>query len=127
MSGFLLEWLKLMCRELLPWQQRAANLAMLVSSVGECMATRYTAPSVGLWRTGASAFNAIVAAGLPAVNIACVNEEQPPGPEVWDALAIAFEGCGPIPCPANPCALQPLMQILLAVTLTSVPGSLHGS
>ena len=81
----------LCCRELVPWQQRAGNLAALVSGLGECMAARYTHFSEQLWRVAIPAFNAIVELGLPAVNISYVNDEEPPGPQVWEALAHAFE------------------------------------
>ena len=79
------------CREQVPWQQRAANMAALVTGVGECMATRFTVFGENLWRVAVAAFNAIVAIGLPAVNIACVNDDRPPEPKVWTALAQAFE------------------------------------
>ena len=38
------------------------------------MALRYTAYAQDLWRVAAGAFNAVIAAGLPAVNIAFVNQ-----------------------------------------------------
>lgn len=79
------------CRDLVPWQQRAGNLAVLVRGVGYCMATRYTNFQEQLWRVAVHTFNAIVELGLPAVNISYVNDEEPPGPQVWAALAQAFE------------------------------------
>lgn len=75
----------------MPWQQRASNLAMLVTGIGECMATRFTAFRENLWRVAVPVFNAIVSAGLPAVNIAYLNDDNPPGEEVWTALAQTFE------------------------------------
>ena len=62
------------------------------------MATRYTVFGENLWRVAVSAFNAVVETGLPAVNISYVNNDQPPGPEVWTALANTFEWCGPLSC-----------------------------
>jgi len=80
-----------------PWQQRAANMAALVLGLGECMATRYTVFGENLWRVAVAAFNAVVETGLPAVNISYVNDDQPPGPEVWTALAHTFEWSPPPP------------------------------
>ena len=80
------------CRDQAPWQQRAGNLASLVAGIGECAASRYTNFSENLWRVAVTTFNAVVELGLPAVNISYVNDEQPPGPAVWQALAHAFEG-----------------------------------
>ena len=94
LSAWMWRWLRVggpACREQVPWQQRAANMAALVTGVGECMATRFTVFGENLWRVAVVAFNAIVAIGLPAVNIACVNDDQPPEPKVWTALAQAFE------------------------------------
>ena len=51
--------------------------AAVVSSLGACMAVRYTAYAQNLWRVAANAFNSVVAAGLPAVNIACVQQVRP--------------------------------------------------
>jgi hypothetical protein len=66
-------------------------MAALVAGLGECMATRYTVFGQNLWRVAVSSFNAVVETGLPAVNISYVNDDQPPGPEVWTALAHTFE------------------------------------
>ena len=77
-------------RDQAPWQARAATFAGVVSSLGECMAVRYSLPASSLWRTAAGAFNVVVAAGLPAVNIAYVNRETPAPQHVWPALAEAF-------------------------------------
>lgn len=82
----------LICRDQVPWQQRAGNLAALVAGIGECMASRYTNLAEQVWRVAVPSFNAIVELGLPAVNISYVNDEEPPGPDVWRALTHAFEG-----------------------------------
>lgn len=62
------------CRDHAPWQAKATTFAAVVSSLAQCMAMRYTAYTQNLWRVAAAAFNAVVAAGLPAVNIAYVNQ-----------------------------------------------------
>ncbi len=54
------------------------------------MAVRYSLPASNLWRTAAVAFNAVVAAGLPAVNIAYVNRDTPAPQDAWSALTDAF-------------------------------------
>ena len=51
---------------------------------------RHSLPGCNLWRAAAAAFNAVVAAGLPAVNIAYVNRETPAPQDAWPALAEAF-------------------------------------
>lgn len=79
------------CREEVPWQQRAANLSMCLNGIAECMATRYSYFSEHLWRSAVSAFITVVTVGVPAVNIAYVNNEQPPDSQVWSALSKAFE------------------------------------
>ena len=75
----------------MPWQERASCLAVIADGLGRCMASRYTAYSQDLWRVAAAAFNTIVVAGLPAVNIVYANGDVPPPPETWAALAHAFE------------------------------------
>lgn len=54
------------------------------------MAVRHSLPASNLWRTAAVAFNTVVAAGLPAVNIAYVNRETPAPQDAWSALTDAF-------------------------------------
>lgn len=44
-----------------------------------------------LWRQSAVAFSAVVKAGLPAVNIVFVNQQQAPADDTWQVLASAFE------------------------------------
>lgn len=39
------------CRDQAPWQARAATFAAVVDTLGQCMATRYTAFAQDLWRT----------------------------------------------------------------------------
>lgn len=79
------------CRDQAPWQARAATFAAAVRALGDCMATRHSAAARGLWRAAAAAFNAVVAAGLPAVNIAYVNRGDRELPhEAWPALTCAF-------------------------------------
>lgn len=53
------------------------------------MATRHVLPQDDLWRTAAAAFNAVVVAGLPAINIAHVSGQPIGG--AWEALATALE------------------------------------
>ena len=77
-------------RDQAPWQARAATFAAAVTSLGECMGTRHSAAAGNLWRAAAVAFNAVVAAGLPAVNIAYVNKEVEAPQDAWPALAQAF-------------------------------------
>lgn len=55
------------------------------------MASRYTNVTEQVWRVAVVSFNAVVELGLPAVNISYVNDEEPPGPDAWLALAHAFE------------------------------------
>ena len=54
------------------------------------MAVRHALAASNLWRVSAAAFNAVVAAGLPAVNIAYVNRETPAPHDAWPALTEAF-------------------------------------
>ena len=51
---------------------------------------RHSHTASNLWRAAAVAFNAVVAAGLPAVNIAHVNKEVEAPQDAWPALAQAF-------------------------------------
>ena len=51
---------------------------------------RHSHAAGNLWRAAAVAFNAVVAAGLPAVNIAYVNKEVEAPQAAWPALAQAF-------------------------------------
>ena len=87
MSG---DWVLHGCRDQAPWQARAVTFAGVVASLGECMAVRRSLPASSLWRTAAGAFNAVVAAGLPAVNIAYVNRETLAPQDAWPALTEAF-------------------------------------
>lgn len=68
---------------------RAALFPVVAGALAECMTCRPTASPTSppiergsaedqLWRLAAVAFNAVVAAGLPAVNIAYVNHQSPP-------------------------------------------------
>lgn len=77
-------------RDQAPWQARAATFAAVVSSLGECMAVRHCLPACNLWRMAAAAFNTVVAAGLPAVNMSYVYRETPAPQDAWPALAEAF-------------------------------------
>ena len=77
-------------RDQAPWQARAATFASAVTSLGECMGMRYNHAAGDLWRAAAVAFNAVVAAGLPAVNIAYVNKEVEAPQDALPALAQAF-------------------------------------
>lgn len=70
-------------------QIRSAVFAPLVDVLGRCMATRHVLPQDDLWRTAAAAFNAVVVAGLPAINIAHVSGQPIGG--AWEALATALE------------------------------------
>ena len=70
-------------------QIRAAVFVQLVDMVGRCMATRHVVPRQNLWRTAAAAFNAVVVAGLPAVNMAHVDGLSTD--QAWDTLATALE------------------------------------
>lgn len=54
------------------------------------MVTRFSCPSENLWRAAAEAFNCVVAAGLPAVNIAYINAEEDPPEQAWPSLAATF-------------------------------------
>ena len=74
----------------MPWQQRAANLGVCLNGMAECTVTRYTNFSENLWRVAVSALNAVISIGLPAVNIAYVNHDIPPDPQVWTALSSAL-------------------------------------
>ena len=51
---------------------------------------RHSDAASNLWRAAAVAFNAVIAAGLPAVNIAYVNKEVEAPQDAWPALAQAF-------------------------------------
>ena len=51
---------------------------------------RHCDAASNLWRAAAVAFNAVIAAGLPAVNIAYVNKEVEAPQDAWPALAQAF-------------------------------------
>ena len=62
----------------------------LVTVLGKCMATRYTAYSEGLWRAAAAVFNSVVSCGLPAVNMSYSNQDEPPT-AAWHCLAEVFE------------------------------------
>ncbi|KAK9868608.1 hypothetical protein WJX84_001848 [Apatococcus fuscideae] len=77
-------------RDHAPWQAKATTFAAVISSLGQCMALRYTAYAQDLWRVAAGAFNAVIAAGLPAVNIAFVNQETSMPEEAWPSLAEAY-------------------------------------
>ena len=79
-------------RDQAPWEARAATFPAVVRALGQCMGLRFTAIDSNLWRVAVRAFTAVVSAGLPAVNIAAVNGEEPPPPDCWSALAEAFEG-----------------------------------
>ena len=63
----------------------------LVTILGKCMATRYTAYGEGLWRAAAAVFNSIVNCGLPAVNIAYNDQEGDPPKAAWACLAEVFD------------------------------------
>lgn len=62
----------------------------MVAGLGSCMVARYSLPGENLWRAAAEAFNCVVAAGLPAVNIAYVNADGDPPEDAWPSLAAAF-------------------------------------
>lgn len=70
-------------------QVQSAIFAPLVEMLGRCMATRHVVPQDDLWRTAAAAFNSVVVAGLPAINIASARGH--PVDEAWDTLAAALE------------------------------------
>ena len=63
----------------------------LITVLGKCMATRYTAYSEGLWRAAAAVFNSVVNSGLPAVNMSYSNQDQEPPTAAWQCLAEVFE------------------------------------
>ncbi|BDA41918.1 Protein MON2 homolog [Coccomyxa sp. Obi] len=77
-------------RDQAPWQARADTFAQVVAGLGACMVTRFSCPEENLWRAAAEAFNCVVAAGLPAVNIAYVNAEEDPPEQAWPSLAASF-------------------------------------
>lgn len=79
------------CRDQVPWEARAATFPAVVQALAECLALRFTLPGATLWRSAVSALIVIVSAGIPAINIAAVNEEAPLPPGCWSALADAFE------------------------------------
>lgn len=78
-------------RDQVPWEARAATFPAVVQALAECLALRFTLPGATLWRSAVSALIIIVSAGIPAINIAAVNEEAPLPPGCWSALADAFE------------------------------------
>lgn len=64
----------------------------ILTVLGKCMATRYTAFGENLWRSAASVFNSVVNLGLPAVNKAYYNpQEQTPPTKAWAGLAEVLE------------------------------------
>lgn len=63
----------------------------LVTVLGKCMATRYTAYGEGLWRAAAAVFNSVVHSGLPAVNMSYSSQEHQPPTAAWQCLAEVFE------------------------------------
>lgn len=64
----------------------------IVTVLGKCMATRYTAYSENLWRAAATVFNSIVNSGLPAVNKAYFNpQDLTPPASSWTCLAETLE------------------------------------
>ena len=71
-------------------------MGMCLNSLADCMMTRYTNFSENLWRVAVSALNAIILIGLPAVNIAYVNDDKPPNPQVWSSLVAALRWCVPV-------------------------------
>lgn len=62
----------------------------LVASITRCMVTVHECDEHPLWRSAVHAFNAVVAAGLPAVNAAYASRELPPVSS-WKVLAGCFE------------------------------------
>lgn len=74
-----------------PWEARARTFCPLITVLGKCMATRYTAYSENLWRAAAAVFNSIVNCGLPAVNISYTDQGQEPPRAAWQCLAEVFE------------------------------------
>ena len=79
-----------LCSEQAPWQARAVTFAAAVTSLGNCMATRRSLAGGNLWRAAAAAFNTVVAAGLPAVNMAYVKRDVEAPQDAWPALTQAF-------------------------------------
>lgn len=63
----------------------------LITVLGKCMATRYTAYSEGLWRAAAAVFNSVVNCGLPAVNMSYSNQNHEAPTAAWQCLAEVFE------------------------------------
>lgn len=63
----------------------------LITVLGKCMATRYTAYSEGLWRAAAAVFNSVVNCGLPAVNMSYSNQDLEAPTAAWQCLAEVFE------------------------------------
>lgn len=63
----------------------------IITVLGKCMATRYTAYREGLWRAAAAVFNSVVNCGLPAVNMSYSNEDQEVPTAAWQCLAEVFE------------------------------------
>ena len=93
-----------MHRDQAPWQARAATFPAVVDTLGQCMATRYTAFAQDLWRTAVLSFGTVVSSGLPAVNIAALDGLDTAA--CWQALAGAFEAflLGPEPSSSSPAA-----------------------
>lgn len=75
--------------ELRCWQVRAAVFVPLVEMLGRCMATRHIVLQQNLWRTAATAFNAVLVAGMPAINMSHVDGL--PTAQAWETLATALE------------------------------------
>ena len=61
----------------------------LVEMLGRCMATRHVVVHQNLWRTAATAFNAVLVAGMPAINMSHVDGL--PTAQAWETLATALE------------------------------------
>ena len=57
--------------------------------LGRCMATRHVVVHQNLWRTAATAFNAVLVAGMPAINMSHVDGL--PTAQAWETLATALE------------------------------------
>ena len=70
-----------------------SSFPMLVTCLSDCMATRHLEPggaggwagggeAGALWRTAATAFNAVVQSGLPSINISSHNNPAQVGVQV---------------------------------------------
>ncbi|CAD7699922.1 unnamed protein product [Ostreobium quekettii] len=73
-----------------PYPIRVALFNPVVAALARCMVSRYVSFEKGLWSKAAAAFNTVVTAGLPAINIASSGGgtvQQSP----WEVLAAAFE------------------------------------